>query len=143
MSFVSRRTFPRAPSTRLFLFAKKKNAQPKVSSRARKSHGRSDADHIESRAVGSLTAARDAATRSRRGREDTGARAVAKREREDSMGLDHLPPNHWARQRAPGNYLIAGTLLGLAGATYMYTMHQVQKKDDVDLAIEARTSGKK
>ena len=75
--------------------------------------------------------------------EDTGARAVAKREREDSMGLDHLPPNHWARQRAPGNYRIAGTLLGLAGATYMYTMHQVQKKDDVDLAIEARASGKK
>ena len=70
-------------------------------------------------------------------------RAVVKRACADSMGLDHLPQNHWARQRAPGNYLIAGTLLGLAGATYMYTMHQVQKKDDVDLAIEARASGKK
>ena len=70
-------------------------------------------------------------------------RAVVKRACAGSMGLDHLPPNHWARQRAPGNYLIAGTLLGLAGATYMYTMHQVQKKDDLDLAIEARASGKK
>ena len=55
-----------------------------------------------------------------------------------NSGLDHLPPNHWARGRARGNYLIAGTLLALAGATYTYTMYSVQNKDDVDTAIEAR-----
>ena len=59
------------------------------------------------------------------------------------MGLDHLPPAHWARQRAVGNYAIAGTLLGLAGATYLYTMYQVRRKDDVDVAIEQRAAGKK
>ena len=45
-----------------------------------------------------------------------------------NSGLDHLPPNHWARGRARGNYLIAGTLLALAGATYTYTMYSVQNK---------------
>jgi|TARA_B110000977_G_scaffold184190_1_gene247588 hypothetical protein len=42
-----------------------------------------------------------------------------------------------------GNYAIAGTLLGLAGATYLYTMYQVRRKDDVDVAIEQRAAGKK
>lgn len=141
MSFVSRRTYARAPWTRLFFFAKKCAAEGFESSAKKPRALRCRPHRVARGRVADGRTRRSDPQSERSGR--TRARAVAKREREDSMGLDHLPPNHWARQRAPGNYLIAGTLLGLAGATYMYTMHQVQKKDDVDLAIEARTSGKK
>ena len=56
-----------------------------------------------------------------------------------NSGLDHPPPNHWARGRARRKTTSSQErILALAGATYTYTMYSVQNKDDVDIAIEAR-----
>ena len=51
------------------------------------------------------------------------------------MGLDHLPPNHWARGRARGNYAIASVLLAFAAGTYYHTMWRVRSTSDIDIAI--------
>jgi hypothetical protein len=56
--------------------------------------------------------------------------------------LDALPPSHWAKKRATGNYVIAGSLLCFAGGVYAYTMNAVQSKDDIDVAIARREGGK-
>ena len=51
------------------------------------------------------------------------------------MGLDHLPPHHWARGRARGNYAIASVLLAFAAGTYYHTMWRVRSTSDIDIAI--------
>jgi hypothetical protein len=53
------------------------------------------------------------------------------------MGLDHLPPNHWARGRTRGNYAIASVLLAFAAGTYYHTMWRVQSTSELDVAIAA------
>ena len=49
------------------------------------------------------------------------------------MGLDHLPPNHWARGRTRGNYAIASVLLAFAAGTYYHTMWRVQSTSELDV----------